>query len=170
MNFLNYIDGFLDKVFGIIEPYFFVVIMIFLKLLLIVLVLLLALGLCCLVCCIFEYIGEKIYKAYKKYKNEKMKKYPIIKEDSVSITVKPDVYLTMTMTRDDLLDLISRSCYGNDTVEILTDPDGTIRGLIINGKLYNDLERFNKHTGIDLTHIKVKIEKSNLEKWMEVEG
>lgn len=87
----------------------------------------------------------------------------------MSIIGKPyisDVYLTMT--REELFDLIARSCYGMDTIEILTDPDGTIRGLIINGILYKDFERFNKHTGIDLTQIKVKMEKSNLEKWMEV--
>lgn len=89
----------------------------------------------------------------------------------MSIIGKPyisNVYLTMTITRDDLLDLIAKNWYGFDTGEILTNPDGTIRGLIINGKLYDDLERFNKHTGIDLTQIRVKIEKSNLDLWKEV--
>lgn len=72
MNFLNYVDGFLDKVFGMIEPYFMVSVMIFLKLLLIVLWLLLFLCICCLVYYMFEYIIEKGYKAYKKYRNDKM--------------------------------------------------------------------------------------------------
>lgn len=72
MNFLNYVDGFLDKVFGIIEPYFIVFAGIFIKLSLIVLLLLFFLLLCGLIYCIFEYIIEKSYKAYKKYKNDKM--------------------------------------------------------------------------------------------------